>query len=268
MKLNYAKLDPSGNITILVTSPVPREAQGAVASRLMADPGLGAEQVGFLEAAALPGAQLRLQMMGGEFCGNASISAAALHALDGGLAVGARADCALEVSGADGVVRCEIERESESGFRGTIGMPLPEGFEEVALPNGESAPLVRFPGIAHLIVPEDSLAPAEAEALLPGLCAKLGADALGLLLTARDGASMRPLVYVRATGSSVWEHGCASGTAAQGACAAMRSGRSAAFAVAQPGGTIRVRAEFEAGRVRALSIRGPVRLVRRGTLEL
>lgn len=268
MKLNTVILDPSGNITLLVTSPVPRAEQSAVAARLLADGGSGVEQVGFVEPARLPGARARLQMMGGEFCGNASISLAALLALEGGLAVGSTSEVTLEVSGADGPVRCEVERTSEAEFLGTVGMPLPEGFGELALPDGTRAPLVRFPGIAHLIVPEGALSPAQAEEILPRLCAQIGADAMGLLLTAPDGASMRPLVHVRATASSVWEHGCASGTAAQGACAAMRLGRDVAFPVAQPGGSIAVRAGFEDGRVRSLEIRGPVRLIAREEREI
>ena len=73
MKLHFLKFNPTENMTLLVTDPVPRELQGPLAARLMENRSIGAEQVGYLEKASLPGARARLQMMGGEFCGNASM---------------------------------------------------------------------------------------------------------------------------------------------------------------------------------------------------
>ena len=40
--------DPAGNRTALVEGDVPQRAYGSVASQLLADPSLGAEQVGFV----------------------------------------------------------------------------------------------------------------------------------------------------------------------------------------------------------------------------
>lgn len=266
MKLHYAKLNPSGNTTILVTTPAARAEQPGLAARLMAL--LDAEQVGFVESATLPGARVRLQMMGGEFCGNASMSLSALLARDDGLAIGGAARIALEVSGAEGIVQCRVIRTGEAGFTGATAMPLPEGIEEAELPNGARAPLVRFPGIAHWIVPEGTLSPAGAEREIGRLCEGLDVDALGLLMTGADGESMRPLVYVRGTGSAVWEQCCGSGAAALAACAALREGCDAEMRIQQPGGTIAASAKCESGAVREIEIRGPVRMVREGWLEL
>ena len=76
MNVNVVKLDPSGNITLFVLSPVPvddrRELNDAL---LSADP--DAEQAGCLSGS---GRSVRVEMMGGEFCGNASRSAAAYWA--------------------------------------------------------------------------------------------------------------------------------------------------------------------------------------------
>lgn len=267
MKLRFAKLNPTENMTILVTDPVPRAQHSAVAEALMAYASVGGEQVGFLEEASLPGARMRLQMMGGEFCGNASMSTAALLALKDGLADGAEAVCPLEVSGAEGLVNCRIRREGAS-FRGTVEMPLPESIVEAELLPGLCAPLVRFPGIAHAIVPEAILGTEAAQARIPALCEELNADAMGLLLTDANFTRMRPLVYVRATNSAVWERGCGSGTAALGAYAAARSGRDAALAVSQSGGTINVRAAWENGAVRRIEISGRVTLEETGESEL
>ena len=268
MKLNFVKLDPSGNTTILVTSPVPRGEQANIAAQLMPPDRLCAEQVGFVEATKLPGARARLQMMGGEFCGNASMSLAAMLARETDLAIGTEAEIALEVSGASGLVRCGVLRAGEAEFRGSVSMPLPTEIAEVELPGGPRVPLVHFPGIAHAIVPEAALSPAGAEALVPGLCENLRADALGILLIAPDGRSMCPLVYVRATGSAVWERGCGSGTAALGAWAAIRAGRDVDLEIAQPGGRIGVRARLSNGAVCEIEIRGTVRLVAEGEVYL
>ena len=75
MTIDYLVADPSGNTTILVLTPVPKEEHSALAAKLLALPGIEAEQVGYVTREA--GKPLRVDMMGGEFCGNASRSAAA-----------------------------------------------------------------------------------------------------------------------------------------------------------------------------------------------
>ena len=73
--VSYTLLDPTGNLTLLVTSPVPEPAQPETARRLMElEP--ATEQVGFV---SFRPEGVRLRMAGGEFCGNASLSAAALY---------------------------------------------------------------------------------------------------------------------------------------------------------------------------------------------
>ena len=74
-EISYAVMDPTGNITILVKTPVPAAAQPDCAARLLAAEPAG-EQVGFLSPGG-DGADLSLRMAGGEFCGNAAMSAAA-----------------------------------------------------------------------------------------------------------------------------------------------------------------------------------------------
>ena len=70
MELRYTVIDPTKNITLLVTTPVPRDVQPRVAAELLRRE-KDAEQVGFAEG--LAAGNPRLQMMGGEFCGNATM---------------------------------------------------------------------------------------------------------------------------------------------------------------------------------------------------
>jgi len=271
MLVSYTIFDPTKNITALITTSVPRALQPAAAAELMRRiPEV--EQVGFLEPAALAGTALRLQMMGGEFCGNASLSAAVFAMERGGLSGG---EAALEVSGAEGPVRCRIAREGDH-FVGTVQMPLPTRIGSAVLPpreSGRSVPAVWFPGIVHCIVPAASMSREEAESLIrpafPQLCRSLRADACGILLYDQAGGAFTPLVYVAETNTAVWESGCGSGSAAIGVWSALTNGGSAAeLSLRQPGGVIRVGTELCGGRIRSLTITGTIRRVSEGQLEL
>ena len=64
-----AVLDPAGNVTAIVCSDVPAAERARVAAQILRLPELGIEQVAFLTAPR-SGGEIRLEMMGGEFCGN------------------------------------------------------------------------------------------------------------------------------------------------------------------------------------------------------
>ena len=67
-------MDPTKNYTMLIESPVPLSERQRVASELMRIESC-VEQVGYISEKS--GCDIDLQMAGGEFCGNASLSAAA-----------------------------------------------------------------------------------------------------------------------------------------------------------------------------------------------
>lgn len=234
MSLPYTLWDPTGNRTILVSAPVEVSRQPAVAAALMrAEP--TAEQVGFLSADGLS-----LRMAGGEFCGNASISAAAAYCRAHGLE---RADVPLTVSGADGTVTVTVSA-FENGWRGSVEMPEPAAIREESLTllrRTVLLPVVHFPGISHVIV-SSPMTPALAEEAAPLWCRALHADALGILLLNEAEHRMVPLVYVPAADTLVWEHSCASGTAAVGAYLAARDGKKIRVSLQEPGGMLTVQA--------------------------
>ncbi|MEA5040922.1 MAG: hypothetical protein VB053_00090 [Oscillibacter ruminantium] len=271
MKLDYTVWDPTKNITLLVSTPVPRGEQPHVAAKLMsAHPHV--EQVGFLEPAALPGAALRLQMMGGEFCGNASMSAAAFLAEQGVVSTGG-ADApasflVLEVSGYPGLLQCRLSRRVEGGWNGTVDMPLPEKIGTAELPGVGTVPAVIFDGITHCIVPANAMTRPAAKAAIRPLCMALKADACGILLYDETAASFAPLVYVLSTDTAVWESGCGSGSAALGAYLASQTGGDCTAELCQPGGTISVCARWNEGRISALTITGYVALLEQGSCEI
>jgi diaminopimelate epimerase len=80
-EIKYCIFDPTGNITALVETGVEEARQPEVASLIMSrHPDV--EQIGFVCFSEQNGdADVSLRMAGGEFCGNATMSAAALFAL-------------------------------------------------------------------------------------------------------------------------------------------------------------------------------------------
>lgn len=259
MKLSFAKMNPTENMTILVRTPVPRELQPQVAAKLMAKNSVGAEQVGFLEKPKLTGVLARLQMMGGEFCGNATMSLAALKACEEGIDDGGERMYPLEVSGASEKINCSITRRGND-YVGAVCMPLPEEIAETELEAGLILPVVRFSGIAHVIVREERMTCAETEKVISRWCRRLNMDALGILLVNEEMNRIHPLVYVRETDFSVWERGCGSGTAALGAYLAWRARANIQTAVAQPGGVISVRVNWSDSGVQEIEITGRVKI--------
>ena len=103
-KIQYCKFDPTGNITALVETAVDIADQPAVASKIMEqEPDV--EQVGFITyddtASAEESVPVSLRMAGGEFCGNATMCAAALFAIRSGMRGGAEpVQVNVRVSGA------------------------------------------------------------------------------------------------------------------------------------------------------------------------
>lgn len=267
MKVRFTKLSPTQNVTILVEDEIDRSLQPEVAARLLEYDSVVGEQVGFLERPTLSGAIVRLQMMGGEFCGNATMSVGAYLARKGGLADGASVDYPLEVSGTEGIVPCHIERRG-TAFSGTVSMPLPEGFGSVGLQTDRGATrfdYVALPGITHVILPATAGASREEiERRIRGWSETIRAEAMGVLLYNEERQTLEPIVYVPATDTAVWERGCGSGSAAFGCWRAMGEGKAFRQSIRQPGGEITVSAEMEDGKISGLTITGAVKVTASG----
>ena len=258
----YVTLDPTGNLTCLVLDPADPADKAALTRKLLAQ----CEQVAYLMPPGRPEAVAGIQLMGGEFCGNAAMAAAA-WLVRNELAQGKSKTLLLEVSGTDAPVACTIRRTAET-FEGTVEMPgTPEIGEEFFC--GIPFTVVRLEGIVHLVCENRRFESAEAETLLRKAAEQLPDEAVGLLQWNRQARDMRPLVFVRESGSLVWEHGCGSGSAAVGALEALRSGTGETVtAVRQPGGTITATAGTENGAVMAVTITGQIRIGTEGIIQI
>lgn len=295
-QISYYLMDPTKNMTILVETPVPEASFPFVAEQLMAlEP--SAEQVGFVcggvaateglavsggERGLATGAMPSLKMAGGEFCGNASMSAAVYYAMQGtqgftdagashanvptdGCEIGEEKTILLQVSGASEPVEVQVKRIRDESWQGRVHMPKPVSVAEETFPDGSVHTVVRFEGIAHVIMDGagadmqqlsiEALKqdPARAEALAASWCKHLHVDAIGLMFLneAHDGMcetregligrclEMQPLVYVPVAGTCIWESSCASGTTAAGAYLAQQTG-AGNYRLQQPGGTLEI----------------------------
>ena len=261
MKLDYVLMDPTGNRTVLVKTPVPAERQPDCARALLIKEPT-AEQVGFLSADA-DGADVALRMAGGEFCGNAAMSAAALRCAELGRK---SASLRVRVSGAGEPIRVEVTARADGAWDCAEAMPRPTLPELVSLVlDGETyrLPLLHFDGITHLILPGDADR-ALAERAAPRWCAALHADALGLMLLDAPAGRLTPLVYVPGGDTLYWERSCASGSAAAGAYLAWVRGGPAEAVLTQPGGVLRV----FAGAVGEITLCGSVKRLHVGEIHV
>jgi diaminopimelate epimerase len=298
MKLELVIADPAGNITVFVLNQIEDPMLRMQAAKaLLAEPSLKAEQVGFVMPPGYPAGcapHWRLEMMGGEFCGNAARSfglyaawedAAAGGAGDGRAAQAVPRTVTIEISGAkdplEVLASWPVERPPEAAasaaaVTGTaeVGIPPPIGCGTLIL-RGRTFPVYFFEGITHVIA--GGLSP-DRDLFFEFLKAVKGAGhqidagppaALGVMFYDPEQRFMRPAVYVTATDSLVFESSCGSGTAALAAWMAKdKSDSDDCWAIAQPGGVIEGRIKKRAGEIAAISIGGPVTLSRQRSITI
>ena len=241
MKLNFVKISPAQNTTVLVTDYVNSQAYPEIARSVMSYEYLLAEQVGFIVAAHEAQAVLRLEMSGGEFCANGLLSAAALSVYKG---ICQEGSFLVESSGSNRPLCCQVSSKAGNVFAVKGEMPQPVGVEEVILAAGEQAvrgKLVHLPGISHFVT-EFWPSVKEYDQLAENLQEKTSAQALGIIPYRNIAAGkyeILPYVCVTDTGSRVFEKACGSGSLSLGIHLAGGK-QQTALQVDQPGGSITV----------------------------
>ena len=258
MKLNILRADPAGNITVFVLDDVPRERHGEVAKAIMGIDALKAEQVAF-RCVGSGGERNRIEMSGGEFCGNASRAFGMLLAKERGLRGKCRVE--IEISGCPSPVSVELDTDAQTASA-EIPLPVYVGKRTVG---GSVGTLVRFDGIALLVAelePDRNFFD-RAESIFDEFPAP---EAYGVVFLAKDGR-MTPLIKVPAADSLVWEGSCGSGSLA---CAIAESeGTEGEFTkeYIQPAGTIRATVMRVGGKPVSARIGGRVTLDEPQTIQ-
>ena len=245
--MTYTLFDPTGNITALIGGDVSREE---AAKLMQMHPEV--EQAGFIrEAFPEEDGDVMLKMAGGEFCGNASMCAAVWYAGKYGLQCG---KVRLDVSGAEDIIMVRIKKTGTDSYLAEVGMPPALGIDEAELEFAglkEKAPLVRYQGIEHLVIEEDSpffslLKEREkAEEAVKEWCGKIHAPGLGLMFVkaTEAGCRLTPLVYIPGSDTLFWEHSCASGSSAVCVYIADKEGCDVSLNLSQPGGVLKVKSD-------------------------
>lgn len=265
--LRFYKISPGGNPTILILDPVPSHERVAVAQRLLAEDHLQAEQVGYLDLTADP---VRLDMMGGEFCGNACRAAALVMLYEG---IGLHQEKTmwrgvLSASGAEQPLRVQVEEaDSHPCCWAEMFLPAPDSIHSCAPGMG----LIHLPGISHLCLDETLHSfPAQYSDAARELRISHGlttCEAAGCIWYQHQDHSrcqIRPVVWVRGTNSTYLETGCGSGSLAVALWLEQGKNFPTTYHIFQPSGeSISVQIEAHSA-----WIFGPTRLIARGQVYL
>lgn len=298
--IRFTMVKPGGNNTALVHDLIPRQYHGEIAKEVILKKDTDGEQVGYLELSTLPKTVCRLQMMGGEFCGNATRSTVMLIAkafLTGDVGLNPFAlehitrsenclDVPMEVSGYDGVLHAEVVLDDQNHILDIFAtMPVrPEATcTEKRQPtvNGKSfdGTLVHLYGISHLLIPEsDGIAglnrdarKQHAERILTEENLR-DLEAAGVIFyTEHDGQyAIDPYVFVRDSNTMYAETACGTGTTALGVKCALDAGGPVNFSVMQPSGLpIGISVAFDGMEFAGARISGPIEvLYDNGTAEV
>lgn len=265
MSLDLMIVRPGGNDTCLVFGNVGNVGNAAQRKTvndavMLAYPNV--EQVGFVSSSS---GTVCLQMAGGEFCGNATRSAAAA------LLSFRTGDIMLQVSGISGTLEAGVLPNGDAYAQ----MPVyadPTRIRKVK----DNAYIVEMEGITHyvMITDEDTTA-------LPDKDIKnraydilaenglLNYPASGVMYARTCAAEWRidPVVYVRDIDTLFRETACGSGTTALGLVLAKVRNNSIEVPVVQPSGMNIIVSVTYDNTFKDAQIRGPIRMLGQATLE-
>lgn len=257
MNISYFVADPTKNITVLVSSAVPVDNQPAMALALLEEEPTG-QQVGYISDGVPGQSDITLRMAGGEFCGNATMSTAALYirnAIQSGEITPSENpassgeeqfpeyDVVVNASGAESPVKCHITAtDDDSSFVGKLMMPSPKCIEYAELTWKDESyklPVVKFDGISHVIF-FGELPKEDAEAAVVKWAGDLRVEGLGIMFFDLEYNTVTPVVYVKNPETLYWESSCGSGSTAVAAYLFSKAKKDIQVTLREPGGNLSV----------------------------
>lgn len=204
---NYFRANPGGNITGFVVWPVYPGYRKAYTDCIREQIDNSVEQVGFISP-AYEGAPLRLDMMGGEFCANATraygLYSASFYDVEGPV------DIEVYVSGKEGTTDVIADVQKQTAY---VAMEKPDSIVDIEL-EGKTYKLVNFPGITHVVIDDRDEDEGFVTRAIKAIKADYKSEAYGVIFYDKDENSIIPYVYVPKTETLVKESSCGSGTAA------------------------------------------------------
>lgn len=237
MKIEYVLMNPSDNYTILVLTETNVDDYEIIAKRLLACEPL-AEQVGFLTFEK--DADISIRMAGGEFCGNAAMSAAVYSCIKNKIE---NKNVTVNFYGIDSFLNVKVEKINSEDWEGTVEMPMLKEIKEVTFEDNEKLPVVFLDSIAHVIIDKsfndgftNNFTKEMVEIKIKKWCKFLNVPALGIMDYNSEASELKPLVYVEEIDTLYWENSCASGTAAIAYYLDSKSDKPVKIKVKQAGG--------------------------------
>lgn len=203
---NYFRANPCGNITGFVVAPVYPGYRKAYTDCIIEQIDKDVEQVGFISP-AYEGAPLRMDMMGGEFCANATraygLYSAGFYDTDG------LVDIEVYVSGHKGTTDVIADVKNQKAY---VALDAPIGRENLTIA-GKDCTLIKLHGISHLVV-EGEEDRDFVDKALEVLKKDYKDEAYGVLFFNKEMLEMIPYVYVEGSETLFREGSCGSGTVA------------------------------------------------------
>ncbi|MEG0283778.1 MAG: hypothetical protein RR425_04940 [Erysipelotrichales bacterium] len=231
MKCKVHIVDPAGNITAFVDGNIEKERYSEIAKRIIEETGSQVEQVAYINK-PINGGEVRIDMMGHEFCGNATRAFGYLY-----LALNNETSRSImvEISGIENPLEVVVDMEAS---KARTDMPFPLSLEYLFVSELESEiPIIVMDGIMHAIIENYTENKEISNLILESAKKKFNFDAFGLMYV--DGNKMTPLVYVVDTDTLIYEGSCGSGTMSYAIFLAkdLKDGKYD-YCIEQPGGII------------------------------
>ncbi len=239
MVLDLVIANPAGNITGFVTNEdVNKRDYAKISEKIMSRDDLKIEQVGFINTCPKTKTE-RMDMMGGEFCGNATRSFGLYLAKKRSLCDSGSLSVAVSGMSSELVVEYDLKNNLCK-----TSMPLPTAVDQISI-DGIEFPVIVFEGIVHVIAVDIAINRTVFNRIKEELSAKYQFDAMGVMFLDSQKLFMNPVVYVKETNTTVDEGSCGSGSVAAAIFLAQKNPDGVyTIEVAQPGGTIEVVVEI------------------------
>lgn len=233
MKIDYYILNPTGNITALVIDNGYTKEEYALITENILNNHSNVEQVGFVN---FNNSNPYLHMSGGEFCGNATMSTAALYC---------KIKCFSEYNGNVNVYGLDtpvsaLVSDIGTRFDCSIKLDKPLSIENKIFNFDNKKfdlPIVNLKGISHIVAPID-FDKSIAVNILKKYADELSLPAIGFMLFDEKNGDMLPIVFVKNCNTLFFENSCASGSCAVCAYLAEKGNNDIVF-LKQPGGILK-----------------------------
>ncbi len=255
MVLDLVIANPAGNITgFVLNQDVSKQDYVMISEKIMSRRDLKIEQVGFINTCPTTKTE-RMDMMGGEFCGNATRSFGLYLAKKRGFC--GKGSLCVAVSGMSGELVVDYDVDNKLC---QTSMPLPTSIDYISIGDVQF-PVIVFEGIIHVVAEGVSIDRTLFNRIKQALSAEYRFDAVGVMFLDSEKLFINPVVHVKETNTTIDEGSCGSGSVATAIYLAQKKPDGIyKLEIAQPGGIIEVVVEISQNSCVNATMGGPVEI--------